>query len=55
MYQSFETTSATDAVPGRLADLRKALVKAKLDGFLVPRGDEHRGEYVAPHQNVLPG
>ncbi len=53
MYQSFETNSATHAVPDRLSDLRELLNKSKLDGFLVPRGDEHRGEYVAPASERL--
>jgi len=30
----------------RLADLRAALKRRKLDGFIVPRTDEHQGEYV---------
>ena len=30
----------------RLADLRAALKRRELDGFVVPRGDEHQGEYV---------
>ncbi len=30
----------------RLGALRKALERQKLDGFLVPRRDEHNGEYV---------
>ncbi len=53
MFQSFETTSATEAVPERLAKLRELLAKSQLDGFLVPRGDEHRGEYVAPSSERL--
>ncbi|TCZ57942.1 aminopeptidase P family protein [Roseicella aquatilis] len=32
----------------RLAALRAALRKAGVDGFLVPRADEHLGEYVPP-------
>ncbi len=32
----------------RLAALRGALRKAGVDGFLVPRADEHLGEYVPP-------
>jgi Xaa-Pro aminopeptidase len=32
----------------RLADLRAALDKRGLGGFVVPRADEHQGEYVAP-------
>jgi Xaa-Pro aminopeptidase len=36
------------AVPAaaRLASLRQELARRGVDGFLVPRGDEHQGEYV---------
>lgn len=34
------------APPSRLADLRKELKRRGLDGFVVPRADEHQGEYV---------
>ena len=30
----------------RLSDLRATLAKRDLDGFIVPRADEHLGEYV---------
>jgi Xaa-Pro aminopeptidase len=33
-------------VSARIAALRKELANRKLDGFLVPRADEHQGEYV---------
>ena len=32
----------------RLAALRSVLTAAGVDGFLVPRSDEHLGEYVPP-------
>ena len=32
--------------PERLAALRQELARRGLDGFIVPRGDEHQGEYV---------
>jgi len=32
----------------RLSDLRATLAKLNLDGFIVPRADEHLGEYVPP-------
>jgi len=32
--------------PARLALLREELVARRLDGFIVPRADEHQGEYV---------
>ncbi|WP_245986655.1 aminopeptidase P family protein [Azospirillum thermophilum] len=38
---------------GRVAALRAALKRRELDGFLVPRGDEHQGEYVPPRAQRL--
>src|SRR5918997_6039920 len=39
----------TDVTPAdRLAALRAELLRAGVDGFLVPRADEHLGEYVPP-------
>ncbi len=35
------------AMPQRLVDLRAELRRRELDGFIVPRADEHQGEYVA--------
>jgi len=37
---------ASPAPPARLADLRAELKRRGLDGFVVPRADEHQGEYV---------
>ncbi|SMH60727.1 aminopeptidase P family protein [Azospirillum agricola] len=37
----------------RLAALRGALKRRSLDGFVVPRGDEHQGEYVPPRAQRL--
>ncbi|MCA0300786.1 MAG: aminopeptidase P family protein [Proteobacteria bacterium] len=37
---------ASPAPASRLADLRAELKRRGLDGFLVPRADEHQGEYV---------
>jgi len=34
--------------PARLQRLREALAAEGLDGFIVPRGDQHQGEYVPP-------
>src|SRR5580704_13076345 len=34
--------------PARLRRLREALVAQGLAGFIVPRGDQHQGEYVPP-------
>ena len=48
MFQSFEATASPDQGPPRLAALRRAMVDDELDGFIIPRSDAHRGEYVAP-------
>ncbi len=37
----------------RLASLRAILREGELDGFILPRGDEHLGEYVAPYAERL--
>ena len=38
---------------GRLTALRGALKRRGLDGFVIPRGDEHQGEYVPPRAQRL--
>src|SRR5215469_10947539 len=45
-FQSFDDQSDAATVAPRLAALRGELAKRGLDGFLVPRADEHQGEYV---------
>jgi Xaa-Pro aminopeptidase len=37
----------------RLAELRDELAARRLDGFIVPRSDEHQGEYVPPRGQRL--
>ncbi len=37
----------------RLQDLRAELAARGLQGFLVPRADEHQGEYIPPHARRL--
>src|SRR6516165_4335630 len=39
--------------PARLARLRQELMALELDGFVVPRADEHQGEYVPPRGQRL--
>jgi Xaa-Pro aminopeptidase len=45
-FQSFEDQSDAATVAPRLAALRAELDRRGLDGFIVPRADEHQGEYV---------
>lgn len=46
MFQSFDVTSDPSQGAARVARLREWLAGKKLDGFIVPRADEHQGEYV---------
>ncbi|HEY2444950.1 MAG TPA: aminopeptidase P family protein [Rhizomicrobium sp.] len=45
-FQSFDDQSDAATCAPRLAALRSEMAKRGLDGFLVPRADEHQGEYV---------
>ena len=47
-FQTFADASQSGASASRLKALRAKLGEEKLDGFLVPRADEHQNEYVAP-------
>jgi Xaa-Pro aminopeptidase len=45
-YQTFDDQSDAATCAPRLAALRAELATRGLDGFIVPRADEHQGEYV---------
>ena len=47
-HQSFEEKADPSQGPARLAALRAELARRGLDGFVVPRADEHQNEYVPP-------
>jgi Xaa-Pro aminopeptidase len=53
MFQSFESQGDPTTGPERVRQLREWLAAHGLDGFLVPRADEHQGEYVAPGSERL--
>jgi Xaa-Pro aminopeptidase len=46
MFQNFVETADPSKGGERIALLREKLKELKLDGFIVPRADEHQGEYV---------
>jgi Xaa-Pro aminopeptidase len=46
MFQNFDDIADPSLGPERVALLRRELARRKLAGFLVPRADEHMGEYV---------
>lgn len=53
MFQSFEDAARPEHGPKRLAALREWMQTHSFDAFLVPRADEHQGEYVADHDERL--
>ena len=52
-FQSFDETTDPSHGPARLAALRAELARRDLDGFIVPRADEHQGEYVPKNAERL--
>lgn len=52
-FQTFDDVADPSVGPARVARLREWLAAHNLDGFLVPRADEHQGEYVAPGSERL--
>lgn len=53
MFQTFDSESDPRQSAARVAALRTWLADHNLDGFLVPRADEHQGEYVAARSERL--
>lgn len=53
MFQSFNMMTNPQNAKARILALRKEMENLALDGFLVPRADEHQGEYVPPHAQRL--
>jgi Xaa-Pro aminopeptidase len=53
MFQTFESSSQRGASAERIKELRRLMARAKLGAFLVPRADEHQGEYVPPSAERL--
>ncbi len=47
MFQTYETTASASGTAPRVVALRAQFDGLNIDGFLVPRVDEHQGEYVA--------
>ncbi|ACB95779.1 aminopeptidase P family protein [Beijerinckia indica] len=53
LFQSFEEVADPSLGHERTALLRSKLAELGLDGFLVPRADEHQNEYVPPSEERL--
>ena len=45
MFQTFDSPTAPEQGPPRLAKLRGWMAQQELNGFIVPRADRHQGEY----------
>jgi Xaa-Pro aminopeptidase len=52
-YQSFEDLTDPSTGANRLKALHAELHRLGVDGFLVPRADQHQNEYVAPAEERL--
>src|SRR4051794_12073428 len=52
-FQTFDDPTERAASAGRVAALRAELKRCGLDGFIVPRADEHQNEYVPPSEERL--
>jgi len=52
-FQNFDDQSDKSQCGPRLAALRAEMAKQNLDGFIVPRSDEHMNEYVPPRAERL--
>jgi len=53
MYQTYEAPPAREGGVDRVDKLRRLMAAAGLEAVLVPRADEHQGEYVAPSAERL--
>ncbi len=53
LYQSFEDRADPSQGAVRIAALRAEFARLGLDGFLVPRADQHQNEYVAACEERL--
>src|SRR5690242_9699474 len=52
-FQTFEEPEGGVALTARLGRFREELARRKLTGFVVPRADQQRNEYVAPSEERL--
>ncbi len=53
MFQTFETSAQSGPAAERVKELRRLMTGAHVDAYLVPRADEHQGEYVPPSAERL--
>ncbi|WP_112662569.1 aminopeptidase P family protein [Microvirga flavescens] len=52
-FQSFDSSTSPSQGPERIAKLRAEMARRGFSGFVVPRADEHQGEYVPKNAERL--
>ncbi|MCC6918383.1 MAG: aminopeptidase P family protein [Alphaproteobacteria bacterium] len=52
-FQTYDDPAPPDATHARVAAIRAEMARQNLAGMIIPRGDAHMGEYVAPHDERL--
>ncbi len=52
-FQTYDDPPPPSATHARVAAIRAELARRGLAGVVIPRGDAHMGEYVAPHDERL--
>ena len=52
-FQTYDDPPPPSATTARVAAIRAKLAEQGLTGVIIPRGDAHMGEYVAPHDERL--
>ena len=53
MFQTFDTPADSGTGIVRTEQLRRVMMRTRIDAFLIPRADEHQGEYVPPSADRL--
>ncbi len=53
MFQNFEASTKSETVAERIALLRKEMLRAEIDVFLIPHSDTHQNEYLPPNEERL--
>ncbi|MEM7464851.1 MAG: aminopeptidase P family protein [Pseudomonadota bacterium] len=53
MFQNFEASTKSETVTERIALLRKEMLRAEIDVFLIPHSDTHQNEYLPPNEERL--
>lgn len=53
MFQTYSSVSDPSLAAQRIADMRNEMVRRKISAYIVPRTDEHQGEYIPENAERL--